>query len=285
MKFKIPKFIYPILFGLVAGWLVSTVTGSLLVAPKPTPVPHTVAKSEVKRLNDRDVEEIANKNIFNLKLLSGENIPSEDIQDDNSSDTKQYDKPPFKATLIGLFYDEKKNKGIAIINLDSETVAVSIGKEKSGIKLLSIAGRYANIEKNNKKYSLTLAQGEKVAGSSVVAKATPTQDSGSNINVNVSKDELKEELKDLNKILQSAAITPFYENGAFVGYRFVSIKPNSPILKLGLKVGDIITRIDGNDLTSPEPLFNMLTKIDDIHAVNIDMMRSQQKKTLFLDVK
>lgn len=285
MKFNIPKFIYPIIFGLIAGWLVSSITGSLLVSPKPTPLPKAVAKTEVKKFTEKDIEDISSKNIFDLKLLSLENIPASDTTDNSTSDTKQYDKPPFKANLIGIFHDEADNKGIAIIALDSETVAISIGKEKAGIKLLSIAGRYANIEKNNKKYSLAIAQGEKSIGSAVIAKAVEPSDSGSNINVNVSRDELKAELKDLNKVLQSAAITPFYENGVFVGYRFASIKPNSPINKLGLKVGDIITRIDGNDLTSPEPLFNMLTKIDDIRAVNIDMMRSQQKKTLFLDVK
>ena len=111
------------------------------------------------------------------------------------------------------------------------------------------------------------------------------QDSGANINITVPRDELKNDLKDINKVLQSARVATFYEDGNFVGYRVAMLKPESPLLKLGLKVGDVITRINGSELTNPAALFNMFSQVDDISALNVDMLRNNEKKSLFVEIR
>ena len=111
------------------------------------------------------------------------------------------------------------------------------------------------------------------------------QDSGTNVNITVPRDELKNDLKDVNKVLQSARVATFYENGNFVGYRVAMLKPESPLLKLGLKVGDVITRINGSELTNPAALFNMFSQVDDISALNVDMLRNNEKKSLFVEIR
>ena len=111
------------------------------------------------------------------------------------------------------------------------------------------------------------------------------QDTGTNINITVPRDELKNDLKDINKVLQSARVATFYEEGNFVGYRVAMLKPESPLLKLGLKVGDVITRINGSELTNPAALFNMFSQVDDISALNVDMLRNNEKKSLFVEIR
>ena len=63
------------------------------------------------------------------------------------------------------------------------------------------------------------------------------------------------------------------------------MKDDSPLKKIGLQTGDMIARINGNDLKSPEILFNMLSQIDDIDAISVDMIRNNEKKTLFVEIQ
>ncbi len=49
--------------------------------------------------------------------------------------------------------------------------------------------------------------------------------------------------------------------------------------------GDVINRINGEELTNPELLFSMLQKIDEINAVSIDITRGGEKKTLFVEIQ
>ena len=79
-------------------------------------------------------------------------------------------------------------------------------------------------------------------------------------------------------------ITPFYDNGVFAGYKVARLKPDSPLRKLGLEVGDVLTRMNGSDI-KPQMLFEMLSQLDDVSAINIDMIRHNEKKSVFVEIQ
>ncbi len=296
-KFKVPYLLYPIIIGVATGYLVSAISGSIFIAPKPLPVPR-IKKVEKENINyDKAAEDIINKNIFVL-----ENTPKATISS-NSNDVNYTPDgaplnpaPPFKAVLIGVIYDETNNTGIATIELDEETISLSLGKEKNGVKLVELSYGFANISKDGKIYSIVIDEGGTISSITTASNNSPSiqpsietgvkiQDTGTNINITVPRDELKNDLKDINKVLQSARVATFYENGEFVGYKVAMLKPESPLLKLGLQVGDIITRINGSELTNPAALFNMFSQVDDISALNVDMLRNKEKKSLFVEIR
>ena len=298
VNFKIPYLIYPIVLGIVFGYLVSTIASSIYTSPKPLPVPRVkkVAKEQIDY--NSAAANIVNKNIFLLDTTpKAQNITGSSVEavGENLSSTGAplNPAPPFNASLIGIIYDEVNNTGIATINLDSGTVSISLGGEKEGIKLVELQYSFANISKDGKMYSLVIDNGAKVGSMEVSNVKKPSsietgvkiQDTGTNINVTVPRDELKNDLKDINMVLQSARVATFYEDGQFVGYRVAMLKPESPLLKLGLQVGDIITRINGSELTNPAALFNMFSQVDDISALNVDMLRNKEKKSLFVEIR
>ncbi len=190
--------------------------------------------------------------------------------------------------MIGIIYDEVNHAGIATINLDNSTLSISLGKTKEGITLVDLSFSFATIEKDKKRYSIVIDNGavvQSIPKKQASNTGVKVQDSGTNINITVPRDELKNDLKDINKVLQSARVATFYEDGNFVGYRVAMLKPESPLLKLGLKVGDVITRINGSELTNPAALFNMFSQVDDISALNVDMLRNNEKKSLFVEIR
>lgn len=298
VNFKLPYLLYPAVIGVALGYLVSTIASSVFTAPKPLPIPR-VKKVEKEQIDyNKTASDIISKNIFMLDMTpqaqansstggaGGTAVSSPDGAPLNPA-------PPFNATLIGIIYDEINNSGIATIILDSGTVSISLGHEKEGIKLVELNYSFANIVKDGKTYSLVIDNGARVEvthtapanQSAGLQTGVKIQDTGSNINITVPRDELKNDLKDINQVLQSARVATYYEEGQFVGYRVAMLKPESPLLKLGLQVGDIITRINGSELTNPAALFNMFSQVDDISALNVDMLRNKEKKSLFVEIR
>lgn len=298
VNFKLPYIVYPIVTGIAAGYLISVITGSAFMAPKPLPVPR-IKKVEKDNLDvNKAAADIIAKNIFLLDVAPApvnSNAGAEAIENGKPIITKDgaplNPPPPFKAALIGIIYDEVNHTGIATINLDNSTVSISLGKTKEGITLVDLSFSFATIEKDKKRYSIVIDNGAvvqsmpKKQAEHAANTGVKVQDSGTNINITVPRDELKNDLKDINKVLQSARVATFYEDGNFVGYRVAMLKPESPLLKLGLKVGDVITRINGSELTNPSALFNMFSQVDDISALNVDMLRNNEKKSLFVEVR
>lgn len=297
VNFKLPYLVYPVVIGIACGYLVSAITSSIYTAPKPLPVPR-VKKVEKQQIDyNKTASDIIDKNVFMLDITPRHTAASQTGDNGsmvlNSSGAPLNPAPPFNAKLIGVIFDEVNNTGIATIVLDSGTISISLGGEKEGIKLIELSYSFANIAKDGKIYSIVIDNGAVVQ--SIPAPQTPMasaqntgvkiQDTGANINITVPRDELKNDLKDINQVLQSARVATFYEDGQFVGYRVAMLKPESPLLKLGLQVGDIITRINGSELTNPAALFNMFSQVDDISALNVDMLRNKEKKSLFVEIR
>lgn len=293
-NFKIPYIVYPIIIGIMVGWLFSKIIGSFFYEANPLPIAKKT--QEFKKVS---IDELSKKsieiNLFNLSLTpvvesSAENI---DINGQQASSGATPPTPPFNAKLIGVLKDSNGINSIAIIVIDNNTFSIKIGNEKNGIKLISLEDFSAVVEKDRKQYTINLDKSASVVSATQIKNRNNTTSqnnvsistNGSNININVKREDVQNELKDLNKILQSALVSPYYEGGEFKGYRVARMKDDSPLKKIGLQTGDMIARINGNDLKSPEILFNMLSQIDDIDAISVDMIRNNEKKTLFVEIQ
>ena len=133
------------------------------MAPKPLPVPR-IKKVEKDNLDvNKALEDIIAKNIFLLDVTPAPvaAVGSVDVDSDGKPIVTKdgaplNPPPPFKAALIGIIYDEVNHAGIATINLDNNTVSISLGKTKEGITLVDLSFSFATIEKDKKKYSIVL---------------------------------------------------------------------------------------------------------------------------------
>lgn len=285
---KIPYLIYPVILGLMTGWFTSSVVGNTFARPKPLPAV-SVRKTDKPTAVPRLSENIIRDNIFALALSPAP--VNTGANTGNNAEVAGADAtpppPPFTAKLLGILKYARGENGIALISTNEGTVSIKLGGEKNSLKLVSLDDFSAVVEKEGKKYTLTLEKGDNSPQGTrtAIKEAAPQQQTGANINIGLKRDEVRSELKDLNKILQSALVSPFYQNGEFLGYRVTRMREDSPLRKLGLMPGDTITRINGSELKSPEPLFSMLSQIDDISAITMDMIRNTEKKTIFVEIQ
>jgi general secretion pathway protein C len=84
---------------------------------------------------------------------------------------------------------------------------------------------------------------------------------------------LETALNDTGGLLTQARAVPALRDGATVGWRFVTVQPGSLLAGLGLRAGDVVQRINGYDLSSPEKAIELYTRLRDTTHVRVDLLR------------
>ncbi len=115
------------------------------------------------------------------------------------------------------------------------------------------------------------AQGGDVPGGDTtgVTKISDTQ-------YKVDRTEVDKALNNLAQVSTEARIVPSFKNGVANGFKMFSIKPGSIFAKIGLQNGDVIKKINGYEMNSPDKALEIYQKLKDTTSVNIELERRGQ---------
>jgi general secretion pathway protein C len=116
------------------------------------------------------------------------------------------------------------------------------------------------------------------------AQASGVAESGENRFV-VDQRELNNALENMNQLLTQARMVPFFNAGKAEGFRIFAIRPNSLFEKIGLRDGDVLQRVNGNELTDPARAFELFEQLKDEKAVSVDLLRNGAKQTLSYEIR
>jgi general secretion pathway protein C len=89
----------------------------------------------------------------------------------------------------------------------------------------------------------------------------------------VSKQTINENLSDLSKLATQARIVPSFKNGVANGFKLFSIVPDSLYAKIGVQNGDVIRRINGYEMNSPDKALEIYSKLRDANRIEIEIER------------
>lgn len=284
---KLQWIAYPILIGFGLAYLI---TGGIEYrVPSSVDVQSGSGKSTVRRSKVTvNRAAILDRNMMNLK------VPEKSAQISNSSFSQYNTKAPaatnqFSGQLIGILKGDSRS--YAVIKIEDQIAVVAEGKERNGIHLLEVLKNRITLTYNDKQYELEIkADATVTPPARSVTKKKVINTSGtekievSDNKVTVPRSVLVAELKDVNKVLKSVLVSPYYKSGEFVGYRMSRLRRSSFFRKIGLKNGDIIVNINGENLSTPEKLFELFGKADDLTAITIDMLRRGKKESLFVEI-
>lgn len=92
----------------------------------------------------------------------------------------------------------------------------------------------------------------------------------------VNRDVINETLGNLNNVATQARIVPSFKNGVANGFKLFSIRPGSLYSAIGIQNGDVITRINGYDMNSPEKALEVYTRLKDAANIEIEYERRGQ---------
>ena len=92
----------------------------------------------------------------------------------------------------------------------------------------------------------------------------------------IDRSTLDSTLGDLNKIATQARIVPSFENGAANGFKLFSIQPGSLYSNIGIENGDVVQRVNGYEINSPEKALELYQKLKESGHVTIQLKRGGQ---------
>ncbi len=83
-------------------------------------------------------------------------------------------------------------------------------------------------------------------------------------------------LSNLNTIATQARIVPSFKNGSANGFKLFSIQPGSLYASIGIENGDVIQRVNGYEINSPEKALELYQKLRESSHVTIELERGGQ---------
>lgn len=101
----------------------------------------------------------------------------------------------------------------------------------------------------------------------------------------VDQREVAASTDNISQLLTQARALPYLENGKTVGFRVSEIVPGSIFEKIGLQNGDVIQRLNAQDVDDPGKFFQLYQGLKEEKSVSIDLLRGGQRQTLNYEIR
>jgi general secretion pathway protein C len=101
----------------------------------------------------------------------------------------------------------------------------------------------------------------------------------------VDQREIASSTENLNQVLTQARALPYQEAGKIVGFRISEIVPGSIYEKIGLLNGDVVQRVNAEEVTDPGKFFQLYQGLKDEKRITVDLLRNGQRQSLNYDVR
>ncbi|MBI3074168.1 MAG: hypothetical protein HYY84_18835 [Deltaproteobacteria bacterium] len=102
----------------------------------------------------------------------------------------------------------------------------------------------------------------------------------SQANLVISRQELLSEPSKEGQLTPCPRVALYFERAKTVGIKVFSVRPESLFSKLGIKSGDVIRRINGEDIDSPDKAFDAWRRLKDASSIQIELSGGGTKKKL-----
>lgn len=269
-----------VLFGLAAGYCAAQLSGWLLSATDGALRPVKTAPARVVVTDTADVDAILYGNIFDPAARGGA-APKQ-------SNAELRTTAPVKA--VNLRLHGTVDGGLNLLALIEASGKVSVYRPGDS---LPGGGELLMVERNRvlvrladgREAELVFEKKQHVATSTRTTRAQPRQASGSGIRSlgenrwTISQSEIDKARGNLGSLLKQARMEPHIVNGQTEGFVVRMIRPRSLLANLGMKVGDVVSSVNGVELDSPEKALQIFQQLREAKRLTVDLTRGQEKMT------
>jgi len=95
----------------------------------------------------------------------------------------------------------------------------------------------------------------------------------------IQRSTLESVLGNMSLLSRSARIVPEIRDGKAAGFRLYSVRPDGPFALIGMQNGDVISSINGLEITSPEKALEVYAKLKSASHLSLGLERNGAKVT------
>ena len=92
-------------------------------------------------------------------------------------------------------------------------------------------------------------------------------------------------LSDMNTVMTQARVVPNLVEGKTRGYRMFNIVSGSIFTKLGIQNNDIVERVNGVEINSPDTLYQLFQQIKSERKIALDFNRGGRRESVTIEIR
>ena len=183
---------------------------------------------------------------------------------------------------------------VVTILYKKKTKVLGRGEEINGFVLEGAGRTYATFSKNGKMYRVDLIKDKKSSGSGSITPTSklvvPQYQDGKGEVIDagdhriIDKSLLEHYAKNMDDIYKNIGISEIKENNTLKGFRITFVKRGSPFAKLGIRRGDIIKSINGQEINSYNAAFNAYKNIGNVENLTLVILRRGEEMELEYEI-
>ena len=142
------------------------------------------------------------------------------------------------------------------------------------------------LDVNGKKEKLTIEEKSdfQKAGADIASMYRPEPEEMPQIEpetqISLKRTRVDEALNNLNQLMSEVKIRPYFKDGEAAGFIVSSIAPDSVVRDMGLKTGDIVTGINGEDIKTADDAMAFYEKLQAGEALSLQLQRRGRPETI-----
>ena len=98
--------------------------------------------------------------------------------------------------------------------------------------------------------------------------------------INLKSVQIKEQLEDTDELMRQVKMRPHFKDGKSDGLTLSNIKPSSIFRKMGLRNGDVISKVDGEDIQTQNDAVQIFESLQSSSTVKLQVKRKGRLKII-----
>ena len=98
--------------------------------------------------------------------------------------------------------------------------------------------------------------------------------------ITLRRGQIDEAMQDMSQLLSNVNIRPHFRDGQPDGLMLSRVKPNSIFMRMGLRNGDVISGVNGQELQSVDDVMSFYERLKDSDQVTVNLKRGGRERTI-----
>ena len=103
--------------------------------------------------------------------------------------------------------------------------------------------------------------------------------------ITLRRSQIDSAIQDVSQLMNQVNIRPHFYQGQPDGMMLSRIKPNSLFMRMGLRNGDVITGVNGRDITSVDDALGFYDNLKSADNVKLNLKRGGRQRTIEYNIK
>ncbi len=270
-----------------AAGLFYQIWGLGLKSPESTPVVQTrrTETSRVEQKPFRDYQLISRRDLFKTGKASATPVKDTGVNPDELAETS------LKLKLWGTVTGDPTQSYAVIENTQTRQQNLyRIGDSVQNATLKMILRSEVVLTRNGQDEKLAMEeiqQGKSTARSPVGRRAVSPQPGDVRTQrVSLRRTMINDAMQDVSKLMTEIKISPHMgEDGQPSGLAVTNIKPNSIFRRMGLRNGDVLKSVDGQDIRSVDDALRLYESMKASDSINVRIQRRGRDRNIEYNIR